>query len=157
VATTNALIISGLVFAGIGVGTPLLGWISNKLKSRHLVIHFSLVLGAIFLILSLYLPHFNISNFFIIQVVSFFLGVFLSGAMLFYTCASELATDQTRAVALGVINTSVFIFNSLLLFIPRLFITNESESFFTYLWVLPVCVLISILVSYFVKETYKKA
>lgn len=157
VDTTNSLIISGLVFAGIGIGTPLLGWISNKVKSRHLVIHLSLVLGTIFLILSLYLPHFNIGNFFLIQVVSFLLGVFLSGAMLFYTCASELATDQTRAVALGVINTAVFIFNSLLLFIPRLFITNTSESFFTYLWVLPVCVLISILVSYFVKETYKKA
>jgi len=157
VDTTNSLIISGLVFAGIGIGTPLLGWISNKLKSRHLVIHFSLVLGAIFLILGLYLPHFNINNFFLIQTVSFFIGVFLSGAMLFYTCASELATDQTRAVALGVINTAVFIFNSLLLFIPRLFITNSSESFFTYLWILPVCVLVSILISYFVKETYQKA
>ena len=157
VDTTNSLIISGLVFAGIGVGTPLLGWISNKLKSRRLVIHFSLVLGTIFLILSLYLPHFNLDNFLVIQAVSFLLGVFLSGAMLFYTCASELATDQTRAVALGVINTAVFVFNSLLLFLPRLFITNMSESFFTYLWVLPVCVLISILSSYFVKETYQKA
>jgi hypothetical protein len=121
------------------------------------VIHVALALGTIFLIMGLYLPHFKINSYVFIDTISLLIGLSLSGAMLFYTCASELATDQTRAVALGVINTAVFIFNSFLLFLPRFFITNKSTTFFTYLWILPVCVLISILFSYFVKETYKSA
>jgi len=154
---TSSLWISGLVFVGIGIGTPLLGWISNQLHSRRVVIHVALALGTIFLIMGLYLPHFKINSYVFIDTISLLIGLSLSGAMLFYTCASELATDQTRAVALGVINTAVFIFNSFLLFLPRFFITNKSTTFFTYLWILPVCVLISILFSYFVKETYKSA
>src|SRR3990167_10133689 len=44
VSTDDALIISGMIFAGIGIGTPLLGWLSNIIKSRVMVIHLSLVL-----------------------------------------------------------------------------------------------------------------
>ena len=50
----DALIISGMIFVGIGIGTPFLGWLSNKLKSRKLVIHMSVVLGTIFLLMGIY-------------------------------------------------------------------------------------------------------
>jgi MFS family permease len=154
VNTPEALVISGMVFGGIGIGTPFLGWLSNKLHSRNLIIHFSLVLGSLFLLMEIYLPHFNIQTFIPIKITSFLAGFFLSGSMLFYTCINELSTQNTRAVALGLINTCVFIFNTLLLFIPQLFVTSESKAFFTYLWVLPACVMVSLLFSYFVKETF---
>ncbi|MDR3624318.1 MAG: MFS transporter [Chlamydiales bacterium] len=154
VKTTDALIMSGLIFTGIGVGTPLLGWLSNRFKSRKLIIHVTLVLGTMFLLLGIYLPHFDIDTYIIIRIVAFFTGFLLSGSMLYYTCASELATNSIRAVALGVINTFVFLFNSLLLFLPQFFITKASPTFLTYLWVLPFCLLISILLTYFVKETF---
>jgi MFS family permease len=150
---STSLIISGMVFVGIGIGTPFFGWLSNKIRSRKLAIHLSVVPGAIFLIMGLYLPHFNIEGYIPIEIVSFGIGFFLSGSMLYYTCVSEISADNVRAVALGLINTCVFIFNTALLFIPRLFITEESTSYFTYLWVLPVAVLISIFCGYFVKET----
>lgn len=153
---STSLIISGMVFIGIGIGTPFFGWLSNKLHSRKLAIHISVVPGAMFLIMGLYLPHFN-TNFYIpIEFVSFCIGFFLSGSMLYYTCISEISSEATRAVALGLINTSVFIFNTALLFIPQLFVTASSPSYFTSLWILPVCVLISIFCGYFVKETMHK-
>ena len=154
VSLTNSLILSGMIFLGIGIGTPFFGWLSNKLKSRNLAIHISVVLGLIFLILGLYLPHFEVNTNLISYIVSFFLGFFLSGSMLYYTCISEISSSNTRAVALGLINTAVFVFNTALLFIPTMFITNESNTYFTFLWVLPVSVLISIFLAYFVKETY---
>ncbi len=150
----EALIISAMTFIGIGVGTPFFGWISNKIKSRRLAIHISVVIGTIFLMMGLYLPHLNIDSYLPIQTISFFIGFFLSGSMLYYTCISELATSNTRGFALGMINTFVFLFNSALLFIPPLFITESSTTYFTYLWVLPVGILISIFLAYFVKETY---
>lgn len=150
----NSLIISGMIFVGIGIGTPFLGWLSNKVKSRNLIIHLSVVLGAIFLLMGLYFPHFNLDSYLPIEFISFCIGFFLSGSMLYYTSISEISSSNTRAVALGLINTSVFVFNTLLLFLPRVFMIKATDSYFTFLWVLPACVLISILLSYFVKETF---
>ncbi len=153
VSTSDSLVISGMIFAGIGIGTPFFGWLSNQLRSRKLAVHIAVVLGTIFLIMGLYLPHFNINTYIPIKFVSFCIGFFLSGSMLYYTCISETASNNTRAVALGLINTCVFIFNTVLLFIPQFLTTTTSTSYFTSLWVLPVCVLISIFLAYFVKET----
>jgi MFS family permease len=156
VGVSNALEISGMMFAGIGIGTPLLGWISNKFKSRNLVIHASLTIGAIFLIMCLYLPHFNINTYIPIKATSFLAGFLLSGSMLYYTVVSEISSNGTRALALGLVNTLVFLFNTILLFIPQFFITKDSKQYTTYLWVLPVSVLLSIFLTYFVKETFSK-
>lgn len=154
VPTSDSLIISGMIFAGIGIGTPFFGWLSNQIRSRKLAIHTAVVLGTIFLIMGLYLPHFSINTYFPIKLVSFCIGFFLSGSMLYYTCISEICSSNTRAVALGLINTCVFIFNTALLFIPQFIATKDSPSYSTSLWILPVCVLISVFFAYFVKETY---
>ncbi len=149
----DAVVISGMMLAGIGVGTPLLGWISNIVKSRVMVIHVSLCIGVMVLLMGIYLPHFKINTLIISQVISFFIGFFLSGAMLFYTIVSEISTNATRGVAISVTNTAVFIFNTLMLFIPYLFLTVLSTSFYTYLWILPFFIIFSILLLYFVKDS----
>lgn len=151
---STSLIISGMIFVGIGIGTPFFGWLSNKIHSRRLAIHIAIVIGTIFLMMGLHLPHFNINTYVLIKFVSFCIGFFLSGSMLYYTCINEISSANTRAVALGLINTTVFVFNTMLLFIPQLFITKASTTYFTSLWVLPACVLISIFLGYFVKETF---
>jgi len=153
----EALVISGMIFVGIGIGTPFLGWLSNKLKSRKLVIHSSLVLGTIFLLMCLYLPHFAIDTYIPIKTISFLTGFFLSGSMLYYTSVSELSSSATRALALGLVNTFVFVFNTMFLFLPQFFITKQSTTYATSLWVLPVSVLVSIFLAYFIKETCSKS
>ncbi len=152
----DAVVISGMIFVGIGIGTPFLGWISNKVKSRKLIIHLSLCLGTMFLLMCLYLPHYQIQTLIIIKIVSFLTGFLLSGSMLFYTVVSEISSNNTRGVALSVTNTGVFLFNTLLMFMPYLFVTNISTQFFTYLWILPFCAIISILLTYFIKESFKE-
>jgi len=152
----DAVVISGMIFVGIGIGTPVLGWISNKFKSRKMIIHVTLCLGIMFLLMCLYLPHYQINTLIIIKIVSFFTGFLLSGSMLFYTVVSEISSDNTRGVALSVTNTGVFLFNTLLMFIPYLFITMSSTHFFTNLWILPFCALISILLTYFINDSFKE-
>ncbi len=151
----DSVMLSGIIFAGIGIGTPLLGWFSNLIKSRITVIHITLVTGTMALLLGIYLPHFNTSSLMIIKITSFLIGFLLSGSMLFYTIVSEISTDSERGVALGLLNTTVFLFNTCLLFIPRIFITAASTEFFTYLWILPFLILISILALYFIRDTYE--
>jgi MFS family permease len=155
VQNLEAVIISGMIFAGIGIGTPLLGWYSNMVKSRIMVIHLTLVLGTMFLMMGLFMPHFNTPSLIPIKIISFFIGLLLSGSMLFYTVVSEISSNTTRGVALSVLNTGVFLLNTLMLFIPYLFKTTVSVQFFTYLWIMPFSVMIAILVLYFVKDSYK--
>lgn len=155
VSTDNAFIISAIIFVGIGLGTPFFGAVSNFVKSRKSVIHVTLTLGNMALLLAVYSPHFSFNNLILIDIISFFSGFLLSGSMLFYTIISEISSDNTRGVALSLINTCVFLFNTLLLLFPYLFITQTSTLFFTYLWILPFCVMISILLLYFVKDTYR--
>ena len=152
VSKLDAAITSGMIFTGIGVGTPLWGWFSNRVKSRMMVIHVSLVLGTMVLLLDLYLPHLNVNTLVFTEITSFFTGFLLSGSMLFYTVVSEISGNQTRGVAISVLNTLVFLFNTLMLFIPYLFITAQSKQFFTHLWVLPFSILFSILIMYFIRE-----
>jgi MFS family permease len=153
IETLETVIISGMIFIGIGIGTPLWGWLSNSLKTRTQVIHASLVLGTMALLLAIYLPHFNIETLIIIKTVSFLTGFLLSGSMLFYTIVNEISSDNIRGLAMSVLNTAVFLMNTILLFLPYLFITTYSTQFFTYLWVLPFCVMISILLTNFIKDT----
>lgn len=154
VTTDNSLIISGLIFAGMGIGTPVLGLVSNLLKSRKMMIHITLTLGAMMLLLSIYLPHFSLNSYFFIDIISFLLGFMLSGSMLFYTIVSESNSNQTRGMALSITNTGVFLFNTFMMFIPYALTTDSSPFFFTFLWILPFTVMIAILLSYFIKETY---
>lgn len=157
VENLEAVIISGLIFLGIGIGTPLWGWLSNKVQSRMMIIHISLVLGTMALLLGIYLPHYKIDTLIIIKIVSFFIGFFLSGSMLFYTMVSEISSANLRGVSLSILDTTVFLFNTFLFFIPYLFITALSKQFFTYLWILPFFLMLSILLIYFIKDTYHQS
>lgn len=154
VGAGSASLISTMIFVGIGFGTPLLGWLSNRFKSRKAVIHVSLVLGNMALLLGLYLPHFAIDTLIISKVIAFLIGFLLSGSMLYYTLISEISSNATRGVALSITNTAVFLMNTLLMFIPYLFVTATSTFFFTYLWTLPFFILLSLLLIYFINETY---
>ncbi len=151
----DAVMISGMIFIGIGLGTPILGWISNQVKSRKAVIHVTLCLGTMALLMCIYLPHYQIGTLAIIKIISLLMGFLLSGSMLYYTVVSEISSNSTRGVALSVTNTGVFLFNTVLMFIPYVFITTTSSMFFTYLWLLPFFIIISILLTYFIKDSFK--
>ena len=47
-----------------------------------MILHVTLVLGAMFLLLGLYLPHFNVNTLIITKIIAFLIGFFLSGSML---------------------------------------------------------------------------
>lgn len=153
VKNEQSMIISGLIFTGIAIGTPLLGWISNRVHTRIGVLHITIILGAMALLMGIYLPHYRVNTLMIIQIVSFFIGFFLSGSMLFYTIVNEISAAETKGVALSVTNTAVFLLNATIMFVPYVFVTPSSALFFTNLWVLPFLVMVSLLLLYFIKDS----
>lgn len=150
----QAIIIGGMIFLGIGIGSPVMAILSNYFKSRILIIHTSLVLGVMALLVGLYLPHFEQQSLALVKIIAFFIGFFLSGSSLLYTVVNEISTDNTRGVALSVLNMTTFLFNTIMLFVPYWFVTPFSKDYFTYLWVLPFFIMFSILLLYFIKDSY---
>lgn len=153
----QALIISAYIFAGIGFGTPIWGIISNHFNSRTMIIHITLCLGTMALLSGIYMPDFSVQTLIIAKGIGFLIGFFCSGAMLFYTIVNESASHETRGVAISLLNTGVFLFNSVMLFIPYLLITDHSRNFYTYLWILPFCLIFAILVLYFIRDIGSEA
>ncbi|MEM1244264.1 MAG: hypothetical protein AAGG80_05525, partial [Pseudomonadota bacterium] len=86
---------------------------------------------------------------------SFLLGFFVSASMLYYTMVSEIFDLSFKGVALSVTNTGVFIFNSLLLFIPHPLLLANSK-YLPSVWILPTFLVISIIALKFIKDTYNK-
>ncbi|MEK6248738.1 MAG: MFS transporter, partial [Planctomycetales bacterium] len=144
---------SAYLFAGIGLGTPFLGWLSNYAKNRKGVLHISMCIGTVFMLAALYLPHFPTPSLSPAKFVAFGVGFFLSGSMLVYTCAGELLPNSLRGMAIGIINMFVFIGSTLISSLPYVMVT--STEIYTKLWVMPVLLVISIMMIYFVKETYR--
>ncbi len=153
VSTLNNAIIGGCIFLGIGIGTPLLGYLSNIFHSRKMILHVSLSCGIMLLMLGLYLPHFNTTSLLPSKIIAFGIGFFLSGGLLYYTVVSESTDHDTRGLALSMTNTATFLFNTLSLMIPYLFLTQVSQSYFTYLWIYPGCAILTLIFNYFIKET----
>ncbi len=156
VTRKESLLISWLIFIGIGFGTPLSGWISNMVKTRKNTINVALTIGTILLLAVLFLPRFHIHTLLPIKLLSFLLGLFISGSMLYYTIVSEIFDLSFKGVALSVTNTGVFIFNSFLMFIPYPLL-EISPTYFTSLWILPAFVVISLGSLNFIRETYDKS
>jgi MFS family permease len=153
VSNEQSMIISAIIFIGVGIGTPLLGWVSNIFQSRKMLVHVSLSLGVIFLLAGIYMPNFQMQNLAVTKAISFLIGFLLSGSMLFYTIVNEIMPAAMRGVALSVTNTAVFLFNSLLMFLPYIFTT--SKDYKTTLWVMPAWIMIAILTLYFINDSYK--
>jgi len=105
-----------------------------------------------FLLIGIYLPPLGLKSLPVVKTAAFFIGLMLSGSMLFYTVVSECMPMEVKGVALSVVNTAVFLFNTLMLFLP--YALTTSKVFFTTLWILPFFIMISILLMYFVRETY---
>ena len=107
---------------------------------------------TIFMLAALYLPHFATPTLAIANTISFGIGFFLSGSMLIYTCASEIISGSLRGMAIGLINMFVFVGSTLISSLPYMMVT--SKVYYTKLWVIPMLLIISIALVYFVKETY---
>ncbi len=139
----NIIFLATLTFIGIGVGAFFWGLVAKYVKPLTTLIHSTLILGTLFLLLGIYLPHFNINTLIFAEIIAFCIGFFLAGSQLFYTIAAEMVPKHLTGIALSVVNTVVFLVNTLLLSLPYVFRT-ETSTFYNTLWLFPFCIVLSI-------------
>ncbi len=99
-----------VIFIGWGVGSPIMGWVSDHLCSRKTVLLMSILLSALFLTLALYLPHQSIV---IIFVLLFCYGVCNAGLSVCYAVACEINPQPIAGTSMSFANMASVIVGAL--------------------------------------------
>ncbi len=154
-----------MIWLGIGVGSPLLGWISDKIESRRIALIISAVLGLFATLILLYLPQLTLAW---AYVILFILGLGAGGQTVSFAVVKENNPAELVGTASGFNNLSVLIGGAIfqplvgyiLQHIDSSHLVNgvhvySVSSYQTALLVMPLCFLGSLLIAAFIlKESH---
>lgn len=155
-----------LVFLGIALGTPLLGWFADKIKKRKRVMCMGGASGSVLSILILYVPSIPHP---ILGGLLFLFGVSLSSFFLAFTIMRENHKAFVIPVSIGFIYTFDALFGAFTdVFMGWLLdlrwsgeVIDRSRIFFAsdFRWamsLLPILLMISLICLQFIKDVYRK-
>ncbi len=154
-----------MIWLGIGIGSPLLGWLSDHFESRRLALIVSATLGLIATLLLLYWPNLSLTS---AYFVCFVLGLGAGGQTVSFAVVKENNSAELVGTASGFNNLSVLIGGAL--FQPLVgYILQHSdswrlvngvhvyslESYQKALLVMPLCFIASLIIAGFIlKESH---
>ncbi|MGD9152387.1 MAG: MFS transporter [Gammaproteobacteria bacterium] len=164
VSTFYAANAIAIIWIGIGIGSPLIGWISDKIKKRRLPLIITALLGLICMSGAIYIPHIPKLLLFILL---FGIGLALSAQTLTFGVVKDNNPIDTTGTANGFNNMAVVLSGVILQpFIGKLLDMNfhgmtingvrayQVHDYHIAFIALPVCFLIAALMSIiFIKET----
>lgn len=119
---TVAASIASMLWIGLGVGSPVLGKLSDTLKRRKPVLYCCGFLGVI---TSICLVYFPFENRVIYMGLFFLIGFASSGQSVSFAIVSEHVPTRLRATAIGLNNTAIILFAA---FLPPLVSTFIGRS-----------------------------
>lgn len=154
-----------MIWLGIGIGSPLLGWFSDRIESRRIALIISAVLGLSATLALLYLPELSYGW---AYVILFVLGLGAGGQTVSFAVVKENNTPELVGTASGFNNLSVLIGGAI--FQPLVgYILQHTDSwrlvngvhvysiasYQTALLVMPLCFLASLIIaSFLIKESH---
>lgn len=162
VSVKYAAFASSMVFIGIAIGGPVTGWFSDRIGRRKPVIIAGSFLTLGVLLVILYVP----ISFFTMTILLLLLGLLCSEYVLAFAIGREITPPSVRGTGMAFINLLSIILGAPLLqpligyllelnsngqTLPNLFPLYDYK---IALAVLPACVFIALILSFFVKETY---
>lgn len=100
----KASLITTMLFVGMMMGAPLIGWLSDQLQKKHLLMHLFALLSIGALVTIIYLPHFSL----IIGMGLFFLlGIFSGVQTLTYSLVADINPVAIVSTATSLISFSL--------------------------------------------------
>ncbi len=111
VSITHAGHETGIMFIGLAIGCPVLGWLSDYFKTRVLIMRVSVVICLVLLTAVIYG---NLSPLWA-TLLLFIYGFFNSGIVVSYAMASEINSRQFTGIALGITNMASVIIGALMI------------------------------------------
>ncbi|WP_218813755.1 MFS transporter [Rickettsiella endosymbiont of Dermanyssus gallinae] len=104
ITTEAASKASAMIWLGIGIGSPLFGWVSDKIKSRSIPLSLSALLGIISLSIVIYGPHLPITW---LYITLFIFGLGASGQALSFGVVKDNNPPSVVGTAIGLNNMAV--------------------------------------------------
>lgn len=164
---TTAAFANSMAWIGMGLFSPLLGWLSDKIQRRTILLMAASVLGLTASLILLFVP--NLS-YFILCLLLFIIGCASSGNLLCFAVAKDINRPSVTSTAMGFNNMSVVlsgaVFQPVVGWILLKFWEGGMENgaplytAYSYTWGLatvPICYFIGLLTSIFlIKETFCK-
>ncbi len=154
-----------MIWLGIGIGSPLLGWISDRFNSRRLALSISAIFGLSATLIILYVPYVSVSW---VYAVLFMLGLGAGGQTVSFAVVKDNNPAHLVGTACGFNNLSVLLGGAI--FQPLVgVILHRSESlrvvhdisvytigsYQKALMVMPCCYLASLILALFlIKESH---
>ncbi len=100
IQTEQAAMVNGMLFLGAIIGSPLVGWISDKVGLRVLPMKVGAILSFLILVAILYLPV-SLTK---MTVLFFLLGFFTSAQVISYALVAESSSPLLTATAISLIS-----------------------------------------------------
>lgn len=167
----SVVVASGLcsmIWIGIGIGSPLLGWVSDRFCSRRLALIISSVFGLSATLITLYVPNLPISW---MYLVLFLLGFGAGGQTVSFAVVKENNPSHLVGTASGFNNLSVLIGGAIFQPIVGIILQHSGvgswmngvpvysiTSYQKALLVMPCCYLASLILAiWLIKESYPGA
>ena len=153
-----------MVFLGWAVGGPIVGWLSDRIQQRRILITLGAAVAAIMISIVLYLP--DLDRVFLFPIL-FLFGLFNSAQVIVFAVGRELSTNSAAGTALALTNMLVM-FAGVIQPVSGIlldWISSKAHaaqgalgySHFAYevaLSILPIGLLLTVILSFFLKETY---
>jgi MFS family permease len=165
ISTTVASTACSMIWVGIGLGSPFIGWCSDRIGRRCLPLTVASIIGAISLVIALYVPHVPLI---LMYILLFFFGTAASGQSLAFGLVKDQSRPHVVGTAIGFNNMAVVAGGALFQPLVGLFLdwnwTGEvaggipAYSATNYRWallILPTCYVVGAVVSAWrLKETH---
>ena len=156
-----------MIWLGIGVGSPLLGWLSDRTESRRLALITSALFGFVATCILLYMPHVSFSW---MYVVLFMLGFGAGGQTVSFAVVKDNIPEHLVGTASGFNNLSVLLGGAIFQPLVGVILHHTGtwhlvhhvpvytiESYQRALLLMPCCFLASLLLAIGMKESHPGA
>lgn len=166
-STTMASVAVSMIWIGLGIGSPAIGWVSEKFKLRCIPLGAAALIGVISTFSIVYVPDMSFTWAYILL---FCFGLAAAGQSLSFASIKDVTEPKYVGTAVGFNNMAVVaggaLFQPLVGYFLHIFwdgsyylgVPHYSVSAYQKaLWILPVCYLGSLLISWiFIRETHCK-
>ena len=161
---TTATNITSMMFIGMIIGSPSMGWLSDKIQRRQRPMF---IAACFILLIVLAIAYLNIHSIFVLGLLFFLLGLLSSAQVLSYPTMAESNTLAMTGTALSIV---AIMLNLVSFFAQPLFgwlmhtqpvtynaagkIMYSSASFEIAMIILPVAFVISLVIAWYIRETH---
>ena len=101
ISNLTAQAVTSMMFIGLAVGSPLIGWISNLANNRVMVLKLGSLLTLVLMFVVLYVPHLPL---FLTILLMFLIGFFIGCSALVFTLVKELTKQANTALVFSLTN-----------------------------------------------------